>query len=126
MFLSFFYNETIQRQWLVNKGKCGICGDAFDERIKPHEAPGGIFATGTIVRTFRPGQVIPITLQLTAVHKGFYEFKLCPNNNPRQDPSQECFDRLIDLFAFRSDTRPSIPQAGRTGRLIRRRFELAI
>ncbi len=34
-----------------------------------------------------------ITLQLTAVHKGFYQFNLCPNNNINQDPEQECFEK---------------------------------
>ncbi|KAK2720990.1 hypothetical protein QYM36_004768, partial [Artemia franciscana] len=83
-----------ERQWLVNKGKCGICGDPFDENIKPHEAPGGIYATGTIVRTYAEGQVIPVTIQITAVHKGYYEFRLCPNVDPNRDPPQECFDQF--------------------------------
>ena len=28
-------------QWGVNKGKCGVCGDAFNADVKEHEAPGG-------------------------------------------------------------------------------------
>lgn len=77
----------------MNKGKCGICGDAYDELIKPHEAPGGVFATGTITRSYSEGQIIPVTIDITALHKGYYEFKICPNNNVKKDPSQECFDR---------------------------------
>ncbi|EFX81690.1 hypothetical protein DAPPUDRAFT_317372 [Daphnia pulex] len=94
------YNDTegfcggYERQWMVNGGKCGICGDAFDEAVKPHEAPGGIFATGTIVRRYTQGQTIPVKIEITAKHKGFYEFKLCPNNNVLQDPTQACFDRF--------------------------------
>lgn len=91
---SFLTVSVLQRQWIVNKGKCGLCGDAFDEPIKPHEAPGGIFATGTIVRNYMEGQIIPIKIEITAVHKGYYEFKICPNNNVKQDPNQECFERL--------------------------------
>ncbi|XP_032792012.2 uncharacterized protein LOC116928978 [Daphnia magna] len=83
-----------ERQWLVNKGKCGICGDPYDERVKPHEAPGGLFATGTIVRTYVQGQTIPVKIEITAKHKGHYKFKLCPNNNVLKDPTQECFDRF--------------------------------
>ena len=70
-----------------------MCGDAYDEPVKPHEAPGGLFATGTIVRTYTQGQIIPVTIQLTATHRGFYEFKLCPNNNIQKDGNQDCFDR---------------------------------
>ncbi|KZS18264.1 Uncharacterized protein APZ42_015599 [Daphnia magna] len=85
--------KDYNRQWLVNSGRCGVCGDPYDEVIKPHEAPGGLFATGTIVRNYTQGQIIPVTIQITATHRGFYEFKLCPNNNPKKDPTQDCFER---------------------------------
>ena len=84
----------------MNNGKCGICGDPFDEAVKPHEAPGGLFATGTIVRRYTQGQVINVTVRLTATHKGYYEFKLCPNNNVNQDPPQECFERCVQRKIF--------------------------
>ena len=81
----------------MNGGKCGICGDAFDESVKPHEAPGGVFATGTIVRNYTQGQIISATIQITANHKGFYEFRMCPNNNVNKDPTDECFQRFPSL-----------------------------
>lgn len=84
----------------MNGGKCGVCGDPFDEAIKPHEAPGGVFATGTIVRRYTEGQIIPVTIQITAVHKGYYEFKLCPNNNPMKDPTQDCFEKYHSNLQF--------------------------
>lgn len=77
----------------MNQGRCGICGDPFDEMVKPHEAPGGTFATGTIVRNYTEGQTILVKIDITALHKGFYEFKICPNDNVKQDPPQSCFDR---------------------------------
>ena len=79
----------------MNEGRCGVCGDPFDEMIKPHEAPGGLYATGTIVRNYTQGEIIPVTIQITATHKGFYEFRLCPNDNPKQDPIQDCFERFV-------------------------------
>ena len=86
----------------MNSGRCGVCGDPYDEMIKPHEAPGGIFATGTIVRNYIQGQIIPVTIQITATHRGFYEFRLCPNNNPKKDPTQDCFEKLdIILFLYK-------------------------
>ena len=60
--------------------------------MKDHEAPGGKYANGVIVRQYRPGQVIRVTSHITANHAGFVDFKLCRNNNLLQDPTQDCFD----------------------------------
>ena len=77
----------------MNGGKCGICGDAWDANPRQHEAPGGKFATGTIVREYNKGETIKATIEVTANHAGKFTFKLCPNNNVNQDPTQECFDK---------------------------------
>lgn len=43
--------------WQQNKGKCGVCGDAYHlSQPRPHEA-GGEFAKGIIVRHYTVGQV---------------------------------------------------------------------
>jgi len=76
-------------------GRCGICGDPWDAEVKEHEAPGGRFANGIIVREYQPGQVIAVTSHITANHVGFVDFRLCSNNNILQDPSQECFDKTV-------------------------------
>jgi len=73
-------------------GRCSICGDADDLAVKPSEAPGGIYATGTIVRNYQAGDLMDVTSVITANHKGFITFKLCPNNDVTQDPTQDCFD----------------------------------
>ena len=70
---------------------------------KPSEAPGGMYATGTIVRSYRSAQTIPVSIVVTANHHGYFEFRLCANNNVKQDPVQDCFNRFIshifgDLF----------------------------
>ena len=44
-------------------GKCGLCGDPYDEE-REHEG-GGKYATGTIVRTYRMGQVIEVKKKMT-------------------------------------------------------------
>jgi len=44
--------------WQQNKGKCGVCGDAYHlSQPRPHEA-GGEFAKGIIVRHYTVGQVM--------------------------------------------------------------------
>merc|ERR1711970_141135 len=57
-------------------GKCGICGDPWDGP-KPHEVPGR-YANGIIVDTFKSGQEVEVTVQITTNHKGYFEFKFYP------------------------------------------------
>ena len=67
----------------MNDGKCGICGDPYDASPRNHEAPGGVFATGTITETYRPGENIDVEVDVTANHMGYFTFKLCANNNTK-------------------------------------------
>ena len=97
-------------QWNENSGRCGICGDPWDDFPREHEAPlgktnmslcrfynffSGKFATGTIVRNYEPGSWIPVIVDITTNHGGYFIFKLCPNNDITQDPNQRCFDQHI-------------------------------
>jgi len=81
-------------QWNVNNGKCGICGDPWNGP-RESEAPGGRYATGTIVAKYTEGQIIDIDVRITTNHKGWFEFKLCENNNIYQDSDQSCFDKHL-------------------------------
>jgi hypothetical protein len=40
-------------------------------------------------------QEIDVEVELTANHWGRFEMFLCPNNNPRYEATQTCFDRLV-------------------------------
>lgn len=80
-----------QHQHNQQGGKCGICGDAWDEDPRPHEA-GGKYATGTIVEHYNVGEIITAIVELTANHKGYFEFRICPNNNPSVEASQTCLN----------------------------------
>ncbi|XP_021357189.1 uncharacterized protein LOC110452820 isoform X2 [Mizuhopecten yessoensis] len=81
------------RQWKINGGKCGVCGDPMNGP-REHEA-GGKYATGTIVRHYSEGQTITVNVQITASHKGYFEFRLCPHNNPSTRVSQACLDQHV-------------------------------
>ena len=98
-------------------GKCGICGDAWDAAVRQHEAPGGRYANGVIVRRYSPGELITVTSHITANHVGFVEFRLCPNNNVDQDPDQDCFDRdeAVLVIEETGDTKFWITDAMGTG-----------
>ena len=89
------YCGGFNTQWAVNGGKCGVCGDAWDAEVKEHEAPGGKFATGTIVREYTAGQTIDISVEVTANHRGSFTFRLCRAPSAEQDPSQECLDQHL-------------------------------
>jgi len=79
-------------QWEANGGRCGLCGDSWDDPIREHEAPGGRFATGTIGRHYTAGQAVDVTVEITSNHWGSFTFRVCPAAGPGQDPSQACMD----------------------------------
>ncbi|KAK7075980.1 hypothetical protein SK128_004364 [Halocaridina rubra] len=59
------------REVLHNKngGHCGVCGDEWSlPQPRPHER-GGEFGRGIITANYNQGQVIPVTIQLSANHK---------------------------------------------------------
>ena len=48
----------------INKGRCGVCGDAWSG--PHHHQAGGQFATGTIARSYEPGQIIDVNINLAS------------------------------------------------------------
>ncbi|GFR85845.1 cell wall integrity and stress response component 4-like [Elysia marginata] len=87
------YCGGFQRQWEKNGGRCGVCGDPFDGS-RDHEA-GGKYATGIIAKRYTQGQTIEVSVDLTKSHLGWFEFRLCPHNNPNRRVSQMCLDRNL-------------------------------
>lgn len=87
------YCGGVQVQYEQNGGKCGLCGDNYAGRHE-NEA-GGKYANGIVVRTFQPGQVMRVVVELTANHKGYFEFKLCVNDDPKKKVTQECLDQYV-------------------------------
>ena len=85
------------RQWnQVNKGRCGICGDPFDAKIKDHELPNGKYTKPLrITGNYSQGEEILVKVQLTATHKGFFEFRLCPETSMQKEVTQECLDKNL-------------------------------
>jgi len=81
---------------VTNGGKCGICGDPYNGERK-HEA-GGLYATNTITGRYRTGSLIPVHVKLTANHKGYFEFKICPADNSDTEVTQTCLDKNVLKF----------------------------
>lgn len=56
-----------EKQWNELDGKCGTCGDPYDAPVRENEA-GGIYATGTIGKQYKRGDIIRVKIVLTAYH----------------------------------------------------------
>ncbi|WAR00150.1 hypothetical protein MAR_024522 [Mya arenaria] len=74
-------------------GQCGVCGDR-PEGPRDHEA-GGKYARGVIARQYKVGAFINVTVELTSNHQGYFEFRLCPVNDPRKKATHACLDRHL-------------------------------
>ena len=57
------------------------------------------------MRRYASGQRITVAADITANHKGYFEFRLCPQNNPSVPVTEACLDR--HLLAGHGGTRYS-------------------
>ncbi|XP_041356320.1 uncharacterized protein LOC121373666 [Gigantopelta aegis] len=80
--------------WEKMKGKCGICGDAYDDSPRPNEWPGE-YAKGIVTESYTAGDVITVQVDVTANHGGYFEFRLCPLKSYMMEATQACLDRLL-------------------------------
>ncbi|XP_052820506.1 uncharacterized protein LOC128246356 [Mya arenaria] len=101
------YCGGVQVQYEQNGGRCGICGDPWNGP-RPTEPPGK-YANGIVVRKYKPGDTITVVVELTANHKGWMEFKLCPNDFPEETVTQECLDKYVLPLADTRTTRYIVP-----------------
>jgi hypothetical protein len=91
----------ISVQWNQNNGRCGICGDNFALGMpRPHEL-GGTYGQGVIVKTYRQGQTIEVSLKLSASHLGSFIFKICNLDAERE--TEESFRHV--LYNYRDQTK---------------------
>lgn len=84
-----------------------MCGDPWNGSRENEE--GGKYSNGIIVRSYDQGEVISVSVQLTASHKGYFEFKICKKDNPRKRTTQECLDKYPLQLEDGSGTRYNIP-----------------
>ena len=76
----------------------GVCGDPSSQPVpRAHESGGqwGKFPTlgaGAVAACYAPGSTIPIQVQLTANHKGQFEFQLCVLEEGENE-TEDCFRR---------------------------------
>ncbi|ETV69622.1 hypothetical protein H257_14644 [Aphanomyces astaci] len=80
-------------------GKHGICGDSYSGK-RLHET-GGEFAKfpqhreKVIGACYAPGSTMDLQVQITANHKGYFEFGLCKLNSRNDMETEDCFKTLV-------------------------------
>lgn len=105
------YCGGVQIQYEVNKGRCGVCGDPFQGPLD--NEPGGKYANGIIVHSTTIGAIMPVMVEITASHKGYMEFRLCPNDDPRKRISEECLNNFLLTIIESKSTRYQVTTSGK-------------
>lgn len=81
-------------QWNENSGKCSICGENW---AKPKRfEKGGDLYRGHVVRNYQMNGKIPISVELTTNHRGWFEFRLCNvDTMPSGEADHDCLNKIL-------------------------------
>lgn len=83
-----------QVQWAMHGGKCGICGDDYGMKQPRSMENTGTYGRGQVAKMYRMGQLVEVTVLITANHKGWFQFSLCELTDPSKPEQEECFKVL--------------------------------
>ena len=85
---------------IANGYKCGVCGDNYaDARPRENELGGKFGSAGVIPRSYGVGETIDLAVQITAHHKGWFEFRLCEQQKGELE-DESCFASDDSLLTF--------------------------
>ncbi|KAL3866035.1 hypothetical protein ACJMK2_043376 [Sinanodonta woodiana] len=104
-------SDRMKHHWSKNGGKCGVCGDPWDAKPRDHET-GGKFARGLIPRSYLSESVIDVVVELTIASGGYFEFRLCPNNDTSEPVTSECLNRHLLSVDDKDNHQYHDPKAG--------------
>ena len=105
----------VQRQWTTNGGLCGVCGDPYDG-ARDHEM-GGRYAAGVVSRHYGTGEVIDVTIEVTANHRGWMQLRVCADDTLANPAVQACLDQHVLPLADGSGTKFAV-LSGVTGAVV--------
>jgi hypothetical protein len=92
------------QQWSINGGKCSICGEDWSLPVRQYDL-GGPKYRGLLVAEYVQSQEITVTVEVTANHLGFFEFRVCSLDSAglNTDASIDCLNKnlLIDIYGNR-------------------------
>ncbi|ESO89724.1 hypothetical protein LOTGIDRAFT_96362, partial [Lottia gigantea] len=97
------------KQWSNLDGQCGVCGDSWEEKIPRSNEAGGTYGLGIIVEEYKQGGILEAVVQVTANHKGYFEFRICPTNDPKKRATQKCLDQYL-LRQINGETKFDLPK----------------
>ena len=97
----FFF---FQRQWKINDGKCGLCGDPWDVKERPHEDRER-FPEVFVIKPEEGQDIIKIFAELPYGSNGSVEVRLCDSQKLR--PTKACFEKnklfIVEASSVRYD-----------------------
>jgi len=97
LFCGGFWNQV------SNDYRCGVCGDDYNEaRPRSNELGGKYGSSGIIPRTYSSGQLIPIKIQITAHHRGYFQFKICKIESGQATEDEKCFNSNKSILLFKN------------------------
>ncbi|XP_068895348.1 uncharacterized protein [Tenebrio molitor] len=86
------YCGGMTEQWDYFGGKCGVCGDRYDDPHPQDNENTGKYGKGIIAKQYTSGSVIDIEVLLTTNHMGYFNFSLCVLEDPNAPESgEDCF-----------------------------------
>lgn len=112
LYLFFHFDVSLrQAHHSLNGGKCGHCGDDYSlPRPRPNEL-GGTYGQGKIVKSYKRGSQMPVSILITANHLGYFYFNLCDLQSSGVE-SDQCFAKYPlrttkgDLHHYLGSTTP--------------------
>jgi len=66
---------------------CSVCGDAASE------CPSGTYCKKVIVRNYKAGQSVDVTINFAGNHGGVIQFRVCPVTNDNQEVTWDCLEK---------------------------------
>ncbi|KAF4527215.1 hypothetical protein B566_EDAN006141 [Ephemera danica] len=96
-------------QWEIFRGRCGECGDTFGLPRPRSNENMGKYGRGIVSRRYRTGQEITAVIKITANHKGWFRFSLCPLMSNSSLEQESCFKRNVLQLADGSGTEYQLP-----------------
>ncbi|KAL3287258.1 hypothetical protein HHI36_001735 [Cryptolaemus montrouzieri] len=86
------YCGGLNVQWSTFQGKCGVCGDCYDRPHPQDNENTGKYGRGIVARSYQAGTTIPIEIDLTTNHLGYFEYSICVLEDPNAPESgEDCF-----------------------------------
>ncbi|KAF5281669.1 hypothetical protein FQR65_LT14599 [Abscondita terminalis] len=84
-------------QWVLNAGKCGVCGDNYEDPVPRDNENTGLYGEGVMVERYLAGSVVNVTVLLTQNHRGSFSFSLCRLVNSSLPEEEDCFRPVLFL-----------------------------